>query len=89
LVLLLLLVVVLLMVLLLLLVSCIQVSKLHHDLEEAIHTNTQLLAEGSAKQVSSSKPPAAMSASAANDEHCQKLWGFAVARVCCQVCDSD
>eukprot|EP00775_Hariotina_reticulata_P010077 gene10077-10232_t len=28
-----------------------KVSKLHHDLEEAIHTNTQLLAEGSAKQV--------------------------------------
>lgn len=29
----------------------LQVSKLHHDLEEAIHTNTQLLAESSAKQV--------------------------------------
>lgn len=28
-----------------------QVSKLHHDLEEAIHTNTQLLADSSACQV--------------------------------------
>lgn len=28
-----------------------QVSKLHHDLEEAIHTNTQLLADSSARQV--------------------------------------
>lgn len=30
---------------------CLQVSKLHHDLEEAIHTNTQLLADSSARQV--------------------------------------
>jgi hypothetical protein len=29
----------------------VQVSKLHHDLEEAIHTNTQLLADSSARQV--------------------------------------
>lgn len=29
----------------------LQVSKLHHDLEEAVHTNTQLLADSSAKQV--------------------------------------
>lgn len=29
----------------------VQVSKLHHDLEEAIHTNTQLLADSSAHQV--------------------------------------
>lgn len=28
-----------------------QVTKLHHDLEEAIHTNTQLLADSSARQV--------------------------------------
>jgi hypothetical protein len=28
-----------------------QVSKLHHDLEEAVHTNTQLLADSSSKQV--------------------------------------
>lgn len=26
-------------------------TKLHHDLEEAIHTNTQLLADSSARQV--------------------------------------
>lgn len=31
--------------------GCVQVTKLHHDLEEQIHTNTQLLAENSAKQV--------------------------------------
>jgi hypothetical protein len=30
---------------------CMQVTKLHHDLEEAIHTNTQLLADSSARQV--------------------------------------
>lgn len=30
---------------------CLQVTKLHHDLEEAIHTNTQLLADSSARQV--------------------------------------
>ena len=29
-----------------------KVQKLHHDLEEQIHTNTQLLAENSQKQVS-------------------------------------
>jgi hypothetical protein len=29
----------------------LQVTKLHHDLEEAIHTNTQLLADSSACQV--------------------------------------
>lgn len=28
-----------------------KVQKLHHDLEEQIHTNTQLLAENSQKQV--------------------------------------
>uniref|UniRef100_A0A383VEV0 Cilia- and flagella-associated protein 58 central coiled coil domain-containing protein n=1 Tax=Tetradesmus obliquus TaxID=3088 RepID=A0A383VEV0_TETOB len=28
-----------------------KVSKLHHDLEEAVHTNTQLLADSSSKQV--------------------------------------
>lgn len=28
-----------------------QVTKLHHDLEEAIHTNSQLLADSSARQV--------------------------------------
>ena len=28
-----------------------KVMKLHHDLEEQIHTNTQLLAENSQKQV--------------------------------------
>jgi hypothetical protein len=27
------------------------VSKLHHDLEEAVHTNTQLLADSSSRQV--------------------------------------
>jgi hypothetical protein len=30
---------------------CLQISKLHHDLEEAIHTNTQLLADSSSRQV--------------------------------------
>lgn len=32
-----------------------KVQKLHHDLEEQIHTNTQLLAENSQKQVNAAR----------------------------------